>query len=156
IGAGNIVNDAHLPAYRKSGYHVAGVFDIDKDRAAALSRSWHIGKVFGSSAEMTRNGVNCVHDLAAAPSAITDILPLLPGRAAVPTQKPMGEDLAQARKILDICRAKELHAAVNFQLRFSPMMLAVRDALQSNVLGEIFDLEVHVNSSTPWATFPFL
>lgn len=156
IGAGNIVNDAHLPAYRKAGYHVAGVFDIDKDRAAALSRSWNIGKVFGSSAEMTRNGVNCVYDVATPPSAITDILPLLPDGAAVLIQKPMGEDLAQARKILDICRAKKLHAAVNFQLRFSPMMLAVRDALRSNVLGEIFDLEVHVNISTPWATFPFL
>lgn len=156
IGAGNIVNDAHLPAYRKAGYHVAGVFDIDSDRAAGLSRSWDIGKVYGSSAEMTANGVNCVYDIATPPSAITGILPLLPDGAAVLIQKPMGEDLAQARRILDMCRVKKLHAAVNFQLRFSPMMLAIRDALGSNVLGEIFDVEVHVNISTPWATFPFL
>ena len=156
IGAGNIVNDAHLPDYRKAGYRVAGVFDIDPDRAAALSRSWDIGKVFGSSGEITGNGVNCVYDIATPPSAITDILPLLPDGAAVLIQKPMGEDLAQAEMILDICRTKKLNAAVNFQLRFSPMMLAVRDALRSNVLGEIFDLEVHVNISTPWAAFPFL
>jgi predicted dehydrogenase len=156
IGAGNIVNDAHLPAYRKGGYHVAGVFDIDADRAAGLSRKWGIGNVYRSTADMTGNGVNCVYDIATPPSAITDILPLLPDGAAVLIQKPMGEDLGQAETILDICRAKRLNAAVNFQLRFSPMMLAVRDALGSGVLGEVLDVEVHVNISTPWETFPFL
>lgn len=156
IGAGNIVNDAHLPAYRKAGYHVAGIFDIDTDRAADLSRSWDIGKTYGSSVEMTGNGVNCVYDIATPPSAIAGILSLLPDGAAVLIQKPMGENLAQAETILDICRNKKLNAAVNFQLRFSPMMLAVRDALGSDVLGEIRDVEVHVNISTPWQTFPFL
>ena len=28
IGAGDIVRDAHLPAYRKAGFPVAGVFDV--------------------------------------------------------------------------------------------------------------------------------
>jgi predicted dehydrogenase len=36
------------------------------------------------------------------------------------------------------------------------MMLAVRDALVSNALGDILDVEVHVNISTPWEIFPFL
>ena len=44
-------------------------------------------------------------------------------------QKPMGADLDQATEILKVCRDRKLAAAVNFQLRFAPMMLAVKDAL---------------------------
>lgn len=156
IGAGNIVNDAHLPAYRKAGYPVAGVFDLDTNRAAELAARWDIGTVYGSIDELAANGTSCVYDIATPPSAITDLLPRLPDGAAVLIQKPMGENRDQAEAILGICRAKKLNAAVNFQLRFSPMMLAVRDALGSNVLGEILDVEVHINIATPWQIFPFL
>ena len=64
-------------------------------------------------------------DLALPPGAHLDVLPKLPDGAAVLLQKPMGRDLAEATAILDLCRSKTLKAAVNFQLRFSPMMLAV-------------------------------
>jgi hypothetical protein len=33
IGAGSIVNIAHLPAYELAGFEVAGIFDLDKDKA---------------------------------------------------------------------------------------------------------------------------
>ena len=42
-------------------------------------------------------------------------------------QKPMGPDLADARRILDACAERQLIAAINFQLRFSPGMLALHD-----------------------------
>lgn len=156
IGCGSIVNDAHLPAYRKAGFEPAGVFDLDVDRASSTSRRWSIGQVYRSIDEATVNGAGCVYDLAIPPSAITGVLPSLPDGAAVLIQKPMGEDLGQAEEILTVCRSKRLTAAVNFQLRFSPMMLAVRDAIRSGVLGEILDIEVNINISTPWETFPFL
>ena len=68
----------------------------------------------------------------------------------------MGRDLAEASAILALCRQKSLVAAVNFQLRFSPMMLAVADALSRGWLGRLVDVEVHLNLVTPWHLFPFL
>lgn len=156
IGAGNIVNDAHLPAYRNAGFRVDAVYDTDAGRAEGMARDWGIGTVIRDGAELGAKASHCIYDIATPPSAITDILPLLPDGATVLIQKPMGEDLRQAEKILDICRGKQLVAAVNFQLRFSPMMLAVRDAIQSDLLGDILDVEVHINISTPWEIFPFL
>ena len=29
IGAGGIVNDAHMPAYRKANFDVLGLYDVD-------------------------------------------------------------------------------------------------------------------------------
>ena len=156
IGAGGIVTDAHLPAYRNTGFDVAGIFDIDVDKAAGVARRWGIGRVYGSAREAAEAGPNVVYDLATPPSASAEILPQLPDGATVLIQKPMGENLAQAEQIHATCRAKGLTAAVNFQLRFSPMMLAVRGAIEADVLGELLDIEVHVNIATPWQLFPFL
>ena len=46
IGAGGIARDAHLPAYRLAGFEVAGVMDIDRDRAEKLAAEFNIAKVF--------------------------------------------------------------------------------------------------------------
>jgi predicted dehydrogenase len=71
-------------------------------------------------------------------------------------QKPMGEDLAAARCILRICRERRLAAAVNFQLRFSPNVLALRDLVARGAVGTIADIEVRVVDRQPWPQWPFL
>ena len=154
IGAGGIVNDAHLPAYRLAGLPVAGVFDIDTEKARALAAKWDI-PAFPTLEEAIATP-DAVYDLALPPSAHLKVLPSLPDGAAVLLQKPMGSDLDEATAILKLCRAKRLTAAVNFQLRFSPMMLAAKDALDRGWLGRLIDTEVHLNLVTPWHLFPFL
>ncbi|MGV8831819.1 MAG: Gfo/Idh/MocA family protein [Devosia sp.] len=154
IGAGGIVNDAHLPSYRLAGFPVAGVFDIDQDKATALAAKWNTAAF--ASLEDAIAVPDAVYDLALPPAAHLDVLAKLPDGATVLLQKPMGRDLAEATQILALCRAKRLIAAVNFQLRFAPMMLAARDALERGYLGELIDTEAHLNLVTPWDLFPFL
>lgn len=157
IGAGGIVRDAHLPAYRKAGIPVGAVTDIDGARAEALARDHAIPAVHASvAAAAAAHGTGAVYDIAVPPEAILTILPDLPEGAAVLIQKPMGRDLAEARAIRALCRERGLKAAVNFQLRFSPMMRAVRGAVEAGLLGELLDVELHVNIYTPWQLFPFL
>lgn len=155
IGAGGIANDAHLPAYAKAGLPVAGVVDVDPARARATAERWHIERVFGSLEEAAATP-GCVFDVAAPPVAHEAILAALPAGAAVLIQKPLGLDLRQATAIRAVCRARGLVAAVNFQLRFSPMMLAVADAIERGLLGRLLDIEVHLSLRTPWELFPHL
>ena len=68
----------------------------------------------------------------------------------------MGSDQDHARQIRQICRDKGLKSAMNFQLRFSPMMMAVKDAVTRGMLGDLLEVEVHLNIYTPWQIFPFL
>lgn len=157
IGAGGIVRDAHLPAYRKAGIPVNGAIDTNHDRAAALVRDFDLDKVHETLAGAVEElGTSVVYDIAVPPHLIAGILPDLPDGAAVLIQKPMGEDQNQARVIREICRTKMLKSAVNFQLRFAPMMLAVRDAVEKGLLGELLEVELHVNIYTPWHIFPFV
>lgn len=157
IGAGGIMRDAHLPAYAKAGLAVAGVTDLDPARSAALAQDFAIPRVFASLAEaVAAMCTDVVYDIAVPPHAIAQILPDLPDGAAVLIQKPMGADLSQARAIRKLCREKRLKAAVNFQLRFSPMMMAARQAITAGLIGDPLEVEVHLNVYTPWHLFPFL
>lgn len=157
VGAGGIVRDAHLPAYRQAGLEVAGCTDIDSGRAAALAADSGLGRTWRDAAAAAADlGTGAVYDLAVPPAAIAGILPALPDGAAVLIQKPMGPDLAGAREIRAICRDKGLKSAINFQLRFSPMMMAARAMIEAGRLGELLEVEVHLNVMTPWHLFPFL
>ncbi len=157
IGAGGIVRDAHLPAYRKAGLTVAGAVDVDAARARALAEDFALPRTWPTAlAAAAEMGTDAVYDIAVPPGAITAILPHLPKGAAVLIQKPMGADLAQARAIRDLCRSRKLKAAVNFQLRFSPMMMAARQAIEQGLIGDPLEIEVHLNIFTPWHLFPFL
>ena len=155
IGAGGVVNDAHLPAYAKAGFAVQGVYDRDAARSVTVARKWGIPTVFESLNEAVATpGV--VFDIAVPPVALPEVLETLPNGAAVLMQKPMGGDLEAAARIRALCREKGLRAAVNFQLRFSPMMLAIADAHRKGLLGDIVDVEVRLNLRTPWELFSFL
>jgi predicted dehydrogenase len=157
IGAGGIVHDAHLPAYRKAGFPVAALVDVNREKALGLAKQFGIPHVSDTIAEAIRYApADAVFDVAVPAKAIAGILRQLPDGAAVLIQKPMGETLAEAVEILEICRKKGLTAAINFQLRWAPNMLAARAIQKTGVLGELHDMEVSVSVHMPWELWSFL
>ena len=157
IGAGAIVRDAHLPAYRIAGYQVAGIVDLDQAKARQLAEQYGIAMTYPDVASMVADApADCIYDMALPGSLHAGVLKQLPDQAAVLLQKPMGETLEQARGIVAICREKQLLAAVNFQLRFAPFMIAAKQIIDQGLIGEVNDMEVRVTVDTPWATFDFL
>ncbi len=155
IGAGGVVRTAHLPVYQRLKFPVAGLYDINRDASRETARRFGVSTVFSSLAEAAASA-DAVFDLAVPGDQIAGVLKELPRGAAVLIQKPMGEDLAAARSIVGICRELGLVAAMNFQLRFSPNVLALRDLLAGRELGEIVDIEVRLVVKQPWHLWTFL
>ena len=154
FGAGSIVTDAHLPAYAKAGYEVVGVYDPDLEKAAGLAQAQGFEAL--ETPEAAAGAGDVLFDLATPPDAHAEILGILPEGAPVLIQKPMGSDLAGATEILTICRGRKLKAAVNFQLRFAPMMLALKDVVDRGLLGRIVDFDAWLALNTPWGLWRFL
>lgn len=157
IGAGGIVNDAHLPAYRLAGYDVGGIYDINYGKALATADKFSIPQVFESLEKLVLSAErNAVFDVAVPASSIIDILQQLPDGSVVLIQKPMGANLEEANKILELTRSKKQVAAVNFQLRYAPAILSARKMIDEGLLGDLYDVEVNVNVYTPWHLWDFL
>ena len=157
IGAGGIVRDAHLPAYKKAGFSIFGIVDIVKDRADMLAKQYQIPNVFSNVSEaVTQAPANTVYDMALNPDQQLGILKMLPDHSSVLLQKPFGTSLEAAKVLAKVCNEKKLTAAVNFQLRFAPFVEAARQLINSGVAGEIYDMEVRLTTHTPWQNFPAL
>jgi predicted dehydrogenase len=155
IGAGAIVEQAHLPAYRRLGFPVAGFYDVKPERAHALAAISPGARAFATVAEAT-SCPGAVFDVAVPGSAVADVLAQLPAQSFALVQKPLGESFAQAKHILSVCRDRGLTVALNFQLRFSPNLIAIKALLERGVLGELVDVEVRVVTYTPWQLWSFL
>jgi predicted dehydrogenase len=157
VGAGGIARDAHLPAYRKASLPVAAVFDTNMEKASSLARDFGVTYATNSLDKVQKyTQEEVVYDVAVPARAILDVLPVLPDGAAVLIQKPMGETLQEARAIVDICHRKGLTAAVNFQLRWAPVMLAARKISDAGLIGQLHDIEVQVSVHMPWSLWSFL
>lgn len=154
FGAGSIVSDGHYPAYRKAGFPIAGLYDPDMAKAEAVAAKW--GTRAFRSMEEALGIEGAVFDLATPPAAHAGILARLPEGAPVLIQKPMGRNLEAATEILAVCRTRRLAAAVNFQLRFAPQMLALKDAIAKGWLGEVVDVDFWMATDTPWRLWEFV
>jgi predicted dehydrogenase len=155
IGAGGIVGDAHLPAYKKAGFNVIGITNRTRARAEKLAEQYNIPNVYDTVADAVKNApANTVYDITIMPAQFVETLNQLPGGSAVLIQKPMGDYFWQSKEILEVCREKNLVAAINCQLRFAPYVSAARYLIDNGFIGELYDMEVRVTVKTPWELFP--
>ena len=155
IGAGAIVRSAHLPAYVRLEYPIAGFYDVDREHARDTAAAAAGADVFPTLDAALRQP-DAIFDLAVPGDQVAGILEQLPRGSAVLIQKPMGHDLAEARRILQTCVERALIATMNFQLRFSPNVLALRDLLARGTLGTLVDIDVRVVIDQPWHLWTFL
>jgi len=157
IGAGGIVHAAHLPAYQLAGYRVQGIVDLVPENAFRTAEKFNIPEIFADVSTMLQQlPANAIIDLAVPASAMISILEQLPLGCNVLLQKPMGETLEDAKRMLQIAREKKLVAAVNFQLRYAEFVIEAQKMIETGVLGIINHIEINVNVYTPWQLWDFL
>ncbi|WDE98488.1 Gfo/Idh/MocA family oxidoreductase [Lentisphaera profundi] len=157
IGAGGIVRDSHLPAYKKAGFEVAGIFDLNQEAAQKLANEFAITQAFTSlEAAIEASDENTVWDMALPASVIMKVLEQLPDSSHLLIQKPMGENIEEAQVILDCVKRKKIQGGINFQLRYAPLAIGARDLLEQGALGDLLDMEIKVTCHTPWGLWDFL
>lgn len=157
IGAGGIVRDAHLPAYRKAGFPVAALVDRVREKGEALAADFGIDLVLDSVDEAARRfGTEVVYDVALMADQFPAVLRALPEGAAVLLQKPLGLTLDETVELQQIVRERGLLAAVNTQLRFAPYVVEARRLIASGEIGELIDIEIRVIVETHWELFPYV
>lgn len=159
IGAGSIVNVCHLPAYKLANFTVIGIYDVDNKKAQETAHKWNIPNVFNTLSEACEftSDKQIIFDLATPSDQILVILKQLPINSYALIQKPMGETNSEAQAIVDLCEERHIHGSINFQLRYAPYILALKDAIHRGWLGDkITTIEIHVNVLMPWLSWPYL
>jgi predicted dehydrogenase len=140
IGAGFIMRDCHLVAYRQAGFNPVAIASRNPDHARAVAQQHGIPRVHGTVADILADPDVEVLDVAVPPDAQPDIL-----RAAVEhrdhirgilAQKPLAMTYRQARDCIDLCARAGITLAVNQNMRYDQSVRAMKDLLKRGVLGE--------------------
>ncbi|MEI9907152.1 MAG: Gfo/Idh/MocA family oxidoreductase [Actinomycetota bacterium] len=156
IGAGGIVDGAHLPAYTKTGIEVVGIFDTDGDKARDVASRHHIPKVFSSVQDLIDNSGATIVDIAVPSTAQPEIFAQVANAGKhILAQKPMAPTIGEGLAMADLVDAKGIVAGVNQQLRFEEGVAAAHKMVELGWIGTVTSMSITVNLATPWELWPW-
>src|SRR5262245_54901078 len=69
VGAGAIVNAAHLPAYERYGFRVVGITDVRPERAEATAERFGLTSVYAGLDDLLADPTVAIVDVAVPPQA---------------------------------------------------------------------------------------
>jgi predicted dehydrogenase len=156
IGAGFIMADVHLAAYREAGFAVVALASRTPERAAEVARRWGIGRVHPTPEALIEDGEVEIVDIAFPP----DRQPALirhalrqPHIKAVLAQKPLAMDLAAAKAVVEEAEAWGKVLSVNQNMRFDQSMRVLKQVLDRGDLGEPVIATIEMRAIPHWQPF---
>lgn len=156
VGAGGIVDGAHLLAYKKAGLEIVGITDVDQDRAKDVANRHDISTVYPDLSTMLRDSKAKVIDIAVPPAVQRDVfIEVAKSGRHILAQKPLATSVADGEMIIKASKDSGIIAGVNQQLRFEEGIAAAYKMVDLGWVGKVTSISITVNLATPWEMFPW-
>lgn len=154
VGAGFIVRDCHLPAYRSAGFNVVAITSRNRERAEELARAFDIDTVYDSVEDLVADPRVQVLDIAVPP----DVQPQIVYRAlaerraleGILAQKPLALDPVTACKVARACEEAGVALAVNQNMRYDQSVRAARWLLDQGYFGQPVLVTIEMRAIPHW------
>jgi predicted dehydrogenase len=140
IGAGFIMRDVQLVAYRDAGYNVSAIASRNPENSRAVAARFNIPAVYDTWQELLADRSIEVVDIAVPPDVQPEII-----REAVRhsghirgilAQKPLAVNYEEARRLVRLCEEAGVALAVNQNMRYDQSIRALKTVLERGYLGE--------------------
>jgi predicted dehydrogenase len=140
IGAGFIMGDCHLVAYRQVGFNPVAIAARDPSRAQAVAQAHGIPRCYANAGELFSDKAVEVLDVAVPPDAQPALIHEAVAHRAhirgILAQKPLAMTLPEARECVQLCEQAGVVLAVNQNMRYDQSVRALKALLQRGWLGE--------------------
>jgi predicted dehydrogenase len=156
IGAGMIMAECHLAAYKEAGFPVVAIASRTKANAEKVGKRWGIPTVHATPEELIEDPSVEIIDLAFPP----DQQPALIRHAlkqkhvkAILAQKPLALSLKEAIKLRDQAAKAGKVLSVNQNMRYDQSMRVLKQIIDSGALGDIVFAQIDMHAIPHWQTF---
>ena len=142
IGCGGI-SHMHTNWYlSEARTEVVAISDIDADRLKAYSQQYSIEQTYTDFVTMLEQAELdiisiCTRPKFHAPLVIEAAKHQVKG---ILSEKPMAENLGQARQMVEVCRKHQVKLAIDHQLRFNSPYVVAKQLIEAGEIGDIFRL----------------
>ncbi len=139
IGAGFIMADIHLVAYRDAGFNPVAIGSRSLARAEEVADRHDLSNAYDDYRELLDNPAVEVVDIAVPPDIQLEVIQEMVKRDHIDgilAQKPIARDYAEAKQIVDLVAASGKTLAVNQNMRYDHSIRACKNLLDQGILGE--------------------
>jgi predicted dehydrogenase len=156
VGAGFIMRDVQLVAYRNAGFNVVAIASKNRLKAQAVAELREIPKVYGSYQELLADTSIEVVDIAVPP----DIQPAVVQEAirhkhikGILVQKPLAMDYREGTQMVEACQRAGIRLAVNQNMRYDQSIRALKTVLTRGYLGEPVLATIEMRAIPHWQSW---
>lgn len=155
IGAGFIMRDCHLVAYRNAGFNPVAIASRNASVAGETAARHGIGTVHATVADLLADPQVEILDVAVPPAAQPEIIreAVSKGKGrlrGILAQKPLALSAAVARDLVRRCADADVVLAVNQNMRYDQSVRAARDVLSRGWLGEVVLATIDMRAVPHW------
>ena len=154
IGAGFIMADCHLVAYRQAGFNPVAIASARVEHAREVAGRHAIPNVYATYEELLADPQVEVVDVAVPPDLQLEVIRAIVRHRdhirGILAQKPLGMDFAQAREIVRLCEEAGIVLAVNQNMRYDQSVRACKSLLTSGELGEPVFASIDMRAIPHW------
>ncbi|MBK9138089.1 MAG: Gfo/Idh/MocA family oxidoreductase [Verrucomicrobia bacterium] len=153
LGAGFIVSECHLVAYRKAGFNPVAIAARTRGRAEEVARRHAIPRVYETPEQLLDDPSIEVLDIAVPPAAQLPLIRAACARRTVKgilAQKPLGVNYAEALEAVQACDAAGIALSVNQNMRYDQSVRAASALLRSGRLGEPVFATIDMRAIPHW------
>ncbi len=139
IGSGFIMADCHLVAYRRERIRPVAIASRRYSSAKKIAERHDIPSVYKSYQELLADERVVVVDIAVPPDVQLEVVREVVRHKQVRgilAQKPLGVNLAQAKKIVDLCSKAKITLCVNQNMRYDQSIRACKCVIDRGYLGQ--------------------
>ena len=156
IGAGFIMADCHLVAYKKAGFNPIALADRSLDIAKEVAKRHDISNVYGSWQELVDNQEIEILDIAVPPEVQLEIVRYAVKQSHIKgilCQKPVAMSLEGAREVAALSKESKIPIAINSNMRYDQSMRALKCALDEGLLGDRVLATIEMRAIPHWQEF---
>lgn len=156
IGAGAIMADQHLEAYRQAGFPVVAIASRTPENAAAVAERYGIETVHATVEELLEDPKVEIVDIAFPPEQQPEIIRRALAQShvrAVLAQKPLALSLEDAVALRDEAAASGKILSVNQNMRYDQSIRSLKQLLDRGALGEPVFAAIDMHAVPHWQTF---
>lgn len=156
IGAGMIMSECHLAAYREAGFTVAAIASRTPAHARAVAERWGIATVHDTPDALIEDESIEIVDLAYPPDLQPDLIRKAlrqPHIRGILAQKPLALSLEAAIELREAARAAGKILSVNQNMRYDQSMRVAKQIVESGALGEIVFAQIDMHAIPHWQPF---
>lgn len=156
VGAGFIMADVQLAAYREAGFPVVAIASRTRAKAAAVAQRHGIPTVHDDPESLIRDPQVQIVDIAYPPDLQPALIRLAlaqPHVKAVLAQKPLALDLVTASALADEAKRAGKLLSVNQNMRFDQSMRVLKQLLDRGDLGTPVLATIEMRAIPHWQEF---